>query len=217
MTTYPKRSAPRPKVLVGYSELRWAKRSPALRVVKDDGRPQTRGDCAGGPRPCPWVSCRHHLYLDVDDNGSVKLNFPHLEPDQLKESCSLDVADRMASMGSWLQAVDVGDLVNVNRERVRQIEFKALRKLINSAGHLVSVASAAEPSGRRSMSLMSRVLQAVTRQPGSTMSEVGSRLGLTPLEIVQRNVSRALWYLTKRGKVRTEGKHMEKRFFPVSP
>ncbi len=34
-------------------------------------RPKTRGECASGPRPCPWVSCRHHLYLDVDKNGSV--------------------------------------------------------------------------------------------------------------------------------------------------
>ena len=36
-------------------------------------RPQTRSDCQGGPRPCPFVSCRHHLYLDVNpETGSIK-------------------------------------------------------------------------------------------------------------------------------------------------
>jgi len=28
-------------------------------------RPITRADCAGGQRPCPFVSCKFHLKLDV--------------------------------------------------------------------------------------------------------------------------------------------------------
>ena len=28
-------------------------------------RPQTRGECAGGARPCPWVSCRYHLLIEA--------------------------------------------------------------------------------------------------------------------------------------------------------
>ena len=27
-------------------------------------RPKTRAECVGGPRPCPFVSCKCHLYLD---------------------------------------------------------------------------------------------------------------------------------------------------------
>src|SRR5262245_43072037 len=27
-------------------------------------KPRTRADCVGGERPCPFVSCKHHLYLD---------------------------------------------------------------------------------------------------------------------------------------------------------
>jgi hypothetical protein len=57
-------------------------------------RPRTRGDCADGIRPCPWVSCRHHLYLEVRRTGFIALNFPDLEPGDMKETCSLDVADR---------------------------------------------------------------------------------------------------------------------------
>lgn len=100
-----------------------------LRLVEPDesirALPATRGDCAGGPRPCPYVSCRHHLYLDVSPKtGAIKLNFPDLEVDELTESCALDVAD---AGGTKLE--DVGAMLNVVRERARQIELSALRKL----------------------------------------------------------------------------------------
>jgi hypothetical protein len=58
-------------------------------------KPKTRAECAEGPRPCPYVSCKHHLFIDVSPRtGAIKLNFPDLEPDELRQSCSLDVADR---------------------------------------------------------------------------------------------------------------------------
>ena len=48
-----------------------------LPVIDEADRPQSRADCAGGQRPCPWVSCKHHLFLDVNpETGSIKLNFP---------------------------------------------------------------------------------------------------------------------------------------------
>jgi hypothetical protein len=87
--------------------------------------PKTRGECAGGLRPCPFVSCSHNLYLDVDrQSGSIKLNFPDLEPEELVHSCALDVADRG---GATLDTV--GEIMNLTRERVRQIEVKARGKL----------------------------------------------------------------------------------------
>ena len=43
-------------------------------------RPTSRVHCKTGPRPCPFVSCKFHLYLDVHpETGSIKLNFPDLE------------------------------------------------------------------------------------------------------------------------------------------
>lgn len=81
-------------------------------------RPKTRAECIDGPRPCPWVGCRHHLFLDVNPkNGTIKFNFPSLEPDELDgklESCSLDVAE-----DGTVSAERVGELMNVTRERVR--------------------------------------------------------------------------------------------------
>lgn len=86
-------------------------------------RPRTRADCFRSPRPCPWVSCRHHLYLEVRGKRVTEV-FAGLEPWELEESCSLDVADRG---GGTLQAVSRH--VGLTRERVRQIEEKALSKL----------------------------------------------------------------------------------------
>ena len=61
----------------------------------EESRPRSRADCAGGPRPCLFISCKHHLYLDVNPGtGSIKLNFPDKEIWELNETCALDVADR---------------------------------------------------------------------------------------------------------------------------
>lgn len=85
-------------------------------------RPRVRADCQSVPRPCPWVGCRHHLYLEVKRNGALKLNFPDLEPGDLApdRSCSLDGAEEG---GMTLQVA--GDRMNLTRERTRQIEVRA--------------------------------------------------------------------------------------------
>jgi hypothetical protein len=101
------------------------RRAAALTVYPEVERPQTRADCKDGPRPCPWVSCVHHLYLDVNPTtGAIKLNHPRLEVWDMKETCSLDVADR-----GPVTLEEVGELMNITRERTRQIELAALGKL----------------------------------------------------------------------------------------
>ncbi|MCS6913153.1 MAG: sigma factor-like helix-turn-helix DNA-binding protein [Myxococcales bacterium] len=88
-------------------------------------RPRTRAECIDGPRPCPWVSCKHHLFLDVNpETGSIKLNFPDLEVWEMKETCSLDVADR-----GGITLEEVGEILNLTRERIRQVEVRGLLKL----------------------------------------------------------------------------------------
>ena len=88
-------------------------------------KPRHRAECADAPRPCPYVSCKYHLYIDVSPRtGAIKLNFPDLDAWELPESCALDVADRG---GTTLE--DVGAIMNLTRERIRQVEVKALAKL----------------------------------------------------------------------------------------
>lgn len=91
----------------------------------DYEKPRTREQCVGGMRPCPFVSCKHHLYLDVSARtGAIKLNFPDLEVWEMNETCALDVADRG---GTTLE--EVGAIMNLTRERIRQVEVKGLAKL----------------------------------------------------------------------------------------
>lgn len=96
----------------------------------DDRPPATRGDCRpdgdgdASSRPCPWVSCKHHMYLDVTDVGSIKINYPDLEPLDIPETCALDIADR-----GGITLEQVGELMNLTRERIRQIEVIGLVKL----------------------------------------------------------------------------------------
>lgn len=91
-----------------------------------DSRPKTRGDCVNEPRPCPWIGCRYNNYIDVKESGSIVKNFPDKEPEDIppERSCSLDIAD---SKGASLE--DVGRVLNMTRERVRQIQGTALHKL----------------------------------------------------------------------------------------
>ena len=99
-------------------------------VVVD--RPDDRSQCATGIRPCPYVSCKHHLYLDVNpDTGSIKLNFPDLEVWEMVDTCALDVADR-----GGITLEEVGEILNLTRERIRQVEVKGLQKLREAASEL---------------------------------------------------------------------------------
>jgi hypothetical protein len=93
--------------------------------VEGVAHPKSREECVGGMRPCPFVSCKHHLFLDVSARtGAIKLNFPDLEVWEMNETCALDVADRA---GATLE--EVGAIMNLTRERIRQVEVKALAKL----------------------------------------------------------------------------------------
>jgi hypothetical protein len=88
-------------------------------------RPRTRADCINGPRPCLFVSCKHNLYLDVNpETGSIKLNFPDKEIWELEHTCALDVAEK-----GGITLEEVGEIMNLTRERIRQVETKGLAKL----------------------------------------------------------------------------------------
>lgn len=96
-----------------------------LPEILDYERPNTREQCRNDKRPCLYVSCRYHLYLDVNPvTGSIKINFPDKEVWQLAETCALDVAER-----GGITLEEVGDIMNLTRERIRQVEVSGLEKL----------------------------------------------------------------------------------------
>ncbi|MGB0678075.1 MAG: sigma factor-like helix-turn-helix DNA-binding protein [Polyangiales bacterium] len=96
----------------------------------DYWRPHTRAECAEVGRPCPYVSCKYHLYIDVHPvRGSIKVNFPDLEVWEMTDTCALDVADR-----GGITLEEVGEIMNLTRERVRQVETAGLSKLHAAEG-----------------------------------------------------------------------------------
>jgi hypothetical protein len=97
----------------------------AMYPPTEEPRPRRRAECSGDARPCPWVACRHHLYLDINpETGSIKLNYPDREPWELEHSCALDVAE-----GGGRTLDEIGEITNLTRERIRQVETRGLRKL----------------------------------------------------------------------------------------
>ena len=121
-----KRSRPRSKTIAMKRLTREELRVGALMYPPvDDPRPETRAQCMNESGPCPWVACKHHLYLDVNpETGSIKINFPDLEPWDLKQTCALAVADR-----GGITLEEVGEIMNLTRERIRQVEVRGLRKI----------------------------------------------------------------------------------------
>lgn len=100
--------------------------------------PRTWGECqeralGTASNPCAHLRCTHNLLLDVsDDTGSYKVTWPHLtsghygdEYEQLpRHTCALRVAEQ-----GGLTLDEIGEILNLTRERVRQIETKALLRL----------------------------------------------------------------------------------------
>lgn len=113
-------------------------------------RPRTRGECVDGPRPCPWVSCTHHLLLgrltrsrcgitperegaggEVVSAGRDMTDAECLTwLERSGHTCALDVAD------DGCATLDVvGAIYGLTKERVRQIEVKAMRAVRPKARH----------------------------------------------------------------------------------
>lgn len=91
-------------------------------------RPKTRAGCYNMPRPCPFVTCRHHLYLNILGrrifiNQLVK-GLPIEEAlDKMPQTCSLDAAEKG---GMTLQ--ELADVFGLSRERLRQIQVAAQQR-----------------------------------------------------------------------------------------
>lgn len=89
-------------------------------------RPRTRGDCLRRPRPCPYVSCRYHLFLDITPIGSIKMPFgDEVEAlSQMEHTCSLDAAD-----AGEHTMTKIGQYMGVTGARAQQEVVSAMAKL----------------------------------------------------------------------------------------
>lgn len=115
--------------------LKWIMQRERREAPIEEQRPRIRGECCDGPRPCPWVACRYNLAFEVTENGSIAWNGWTRDVDQIEgagQTCALDVAEEGPQT-----LEDVGRMLHLTRERVRQIEAVALRKIARFMPELV--------------------------------------------------------------------------------
>lgn len=98
-----------------------------MRSLSDADAPKKRADCAGIPKPCPFLDCRHHLWLRLQQEQpgnpqAGKQGETTFRPSTM-QSCSLDVAEKGASFE------EIGELLGMDSTRGRQIAQAALEKL----------------------------------------------------------------------------------------
>lgn len=103
--------------------------------------PGHRHNCILGPRPCPWLRCKEHLFWLRENIGAKKENTiekilgKYTDEEILEiiftmsQTCSLD-----ALSGGEKTLEEIGEILGITRERVRQIESaekgnSALKKL----------------------------------------------------------------------------------------
>jgi len=84
-------------------------------------RPRTRADCANIDRPCPFVGCKYHLFLDIVGKKIIENG---LDPLDMEQCCALDEAEEG---GKCLE--DIRKVYGLSRERIRQIIEHGLRKM----------------------------------------------------------------------------------------
>lgn len=71
-----------------------------MKAYEIDGikRPTKRSECIDGPRPCPWVSCRHHLLLEVA-SAAPKINADGVKRDARPTTIRLNMASQSGDLG----------------------------------------------------------------------------------------------------------------------
>lgn len=89
----------------------------------DYRRPASRGECMPLERPCPFVACRHHLFLEVKPCGSISFPFGKdlSALETMPQTCALDAAEQ----GAW-PIDDVAEALRLSRNGVRQLLDKGM-------------------------------------------------------------------------------------------
>lgn len=106
-------------------------------------RPKTRADCRDAVRPCPWVSCRHHLFFELTTEGKIRCPwrddgidwaneekateaFAELLVNYTGPTCVLDVTEQHPD---GLQLQEIADRLGVDVTRIERSQQSALEKL----------------------------------------------------------------------------------------
>lgn len=88
--------------------------------------PQARSDCRGGPRPCPFVSCKYHLFLVIDPRkATVSHRVDASDIWEIPFTCALDIAE----MGG-AEFLRVSKVLNLSVEYTLTLHNAAVSKIL---------------------------------------------------------------------------------------
>lgn len=111
------------------------------------------------PRPCPFVSCRYHLFelggegrgvrplpRDADGDPDVAIAF-----ETIADTCALDVADRHREAaivtGEPMSHAEVAEKIGLSRDAVKKIEATALGRLRGGLREFLAASPIADELG----------------------------------------------------------------------
>lgn len=110
------------------------RRSPKLVVMEQPREglpPGGRDECRTGPRPCPYVRCKHHLWMITAEErrGSGNLNTRSTVEPVTMTTCALDIAER----GQEVSTREIAEMLGVSMRRVQQLIKAGIAKLAAKA------------------------------------------------------------------------------------
>jgi hypothetical protein len=81
------------------------------------------------------VGCRWHLYLDVDADGRVCINFPGVELDDMPATCALELID---AHPAGMPIEDIGAALGVTTPRALRLLETAQARAADALRYLMS-------------------------------------------------------------------------------
>ena len=100
-------------------------------------RPLTRADCQPGGehyhRPCPYVSCIHNLFIEVDEDTGDIVGDPDADPweQDPDRSCTLDIVDEHPN---GIVIEEISDVLQAKIDEMIETEERLLTKLREQRG-----------------------------------------------------------------------------------
>lgn len=89
------------------------------------GVPPTRAECENGPRPCPWVNCRYHLWLVEGRDMPGRRYGSKTPPSELRpaspHTCALDITGP-------LSVKEIAERMGCSERRVQQLLKAVLQR-----------------------------------------------------------------------------------------
>ena len=129
-------AAPLPKPLVNphslFREHPLDERELDFKVTLDAGPPLRRltvlGNCPPASEPCPHVRCRHHLAVNINEIGSLKVTWPGWDVDDIQFYTGATCSLRVAEDGPH-EIAEVGEHMNLSEEEIRILMKSAFAKI----------------------------------------------------------------------------------------